>query len=663
MTYETIENAQTMQPGGKGTLLAGRYRIVRQLGQGGMGTVWLVEDTFLDNKPFAVKMLPSILVSNRRAYAQLKAEALVAMKLTHPNIVTLRAYEENNGNPFLVMDYIDGQTLDELLGKGSLTEDDVLGVLRPIAAALDFAHSKGVVHRDVKPSNVMIAKDGTPYILDFGIAREAQETMTRVTGKFSGGTLLYMSPEQLNGRPPTKEQDIYSFAAMAYECLKGEPPFSRGRIEFQIINTEPEPLAGASVPFARAIMSGLAKNPEDRPKTCAAVLGGDASNRVEHVETWGARITNDHIDVGEPSINRTSCQPILEAEKVHCSDGLNAEVAKFEVDADNSQVPILKLQIKVEGRLLEAGESVKIGGVVWTTPVAWTKGCIEEGRMHGVKVAYERGGRRYFGTIEDFTADWSCQRTIVVELEEYKGLRHGDTKIITLPGGATMEMIYVAPGAFIMGSPLSEDGRCESEKQHRVVLASGYWLGKFEVTQRQWRSVMGGNPSCFKNDDCPVENISWNDSQEFIDNVNGEILRQLGGNARLPSEAEWECACRAGSTGPYGGRLDDMGWYGGNSGGQPHPVGRKRANAWGFCDMHGNVWEWCNDWLGDYNGDATDPAGPISGVSRVLRGGCWGSHARFCRSAYRGGNDPGYRFGLNGFRLCCTAEQYECSSC
>ena len=115
MTYDTINDAVTMQGGAEGALLAGRYRIVRQLGQGGMGSVWLAEDMQLDGKQFAIKMLPSILVSNKRAYRQLKDEALVAMRLTHSNIVTLRVFEENNGNPFLVMDYIDGQTLDEYL--------------------------------------------------------------------------------------------------------------------------------------------------------------------------------------------------------------------------------------------------------------------------------------------------------------------------------------------------------------------------------------------------------------------------------------------------------------------------------------------------------------------------------------------------------------------
>ena len=295
-TYNTINNDVTMS-GDEGTLLAGRYRIVRQLGQGGMGSVWLAEDTQLDNKPFAIKMLPSILVSNKRAYRQLKDEALVAMKLTHTNIVTLRAFEENNGNPFLVMDYIEGQTLDDYLAEnGKITEEETVRLLRPIASALDYAHSKGVVHRDVKPGNVMFAKDGTPYILDFGIAREIQETMTRVTGKLSSGTLLYMSPEQLNGAAPKKDQDIYSFSAMAYECLKGEPPFVRGSIEDQIKNKIPDSPVGRGVPtmpLVAGIMAGLAKKPEDRPPTCAAILEGDVSRveRVERVESCdgGAR--------------------------------------------------------------------------------------------------------------------------------------------------------------------------------------------------------------------------------------------------------------------------------------------------------------------------------------------------------------------------------------
>ena len=275
MNKNTI-NADVTMGGATGTLLAGRYRVVRQLGQGGMGSVWLAEDTKLDGFKVAIKMLPSVLVNNKRAYAQVKAEALVSLKLSHPNIVTVRAFEEEGGNPFLVMDYIDGQTLDDYLAeKGKLTEEETIRLLKPVAAALDYAHAQGVVHRDVKPGNVMIRKDGTPFVLDFGIAREIQETMTRVTGKLSSGTLLYMSPEQLRGAIPAPAQDVYSFAAMAYECLTGNPPFARGQVEYQIEHVEPAPLGPQFIKCGPGVMAGLEKQPENRPASCSVLFVPD----------------------------------------------------------------------------------------------------------------------------------------------------------------------------------------------------------------------------------------------------------------------------------------------------------------------------------------------------------------------------------------------------
>ena len=237
------------------------------------------------------------------------------------------------------------------------------------------------------------------------------------------------------------------------------------------------------------------------------------------------------------------------------------------------------------------------------------------------------------------------------------GAKHGQEAVLALPGGAAMEMIYVAPGSFMMGSPTSEEDRDDDETRHRVTLTKGFWLGKYEITQAQWQSVMGENPSKFKGANRPVEDVSWEDCQRFIAKVNAEARRQFGGGARLPTEAEWEYACRAGSTGPYGGNgnLDDMGWYDGNSGRETHPVGKKHANAWGFYDMHGNVWEWCEDRYDDYGSATTDPTGPASGGGRVLRGGSWHFIARYCRSASREGVSPASRSNSSGFRLCCSA--------
>ena len=271
MNENTI-NADMTMGGPDGALLAGRYRVVKQLGQGGMGSVWLAEDTALDNRQVAIKMLPSVLLSNERAYRQIKSEALLSLKLIHSNIAPIRSFEENNGNPFLVEDYIRGKNLDACLAEwGTLSEEETIALLKPVAEAIDYAHSAKVVHRDIKPANIMIREDGTPFVFDFGIAREMQETMTKVTGKLSSGTLMYMSPEQLKGAAPAPSQDVYSFAAMAYECLCGHPPFHRGQIEYQIVNETPEPLPFDSA-LSRKIMSALSKSPDERPDSCFSVL-------------------------------------------------------------------------------------------------------------------------------------------------------------------------------------------------------------------------------------------------------------------------------------------------------------------------------------------------------------------------------------------------------
>ena len=215
-----------------------------------------------------------------------------------------------------------------------------------------------------------------------------------------------------------------------------------------------------------------------------------------------------------------------------------------------------------------------------------------------------------------------------------------------------------------MGSPANEKGRFDNETQHRVRLTKGFWLGKYPVTQRQWKSVLGGNPSYFKGYDLPVETVSWDDCQEFIKKVNAA----LGCGARLPTEAEWEYACRAGTTTAYswgnalnGDRANCNGNYPceatrkGPYIKKTTPVDKYGANPWGLCDMHGNVFEWCADWFGDYSGDAIDPTGQAAGGRRVLRGGCWYSHTRYCRSADRYCNFPDLRNYSYGFRLSCSA--------
>lgn len=325
MIDSTINDDKTIV-GGEDMILAGRYHILRRLGQGGMGAVWLAEDRQLDNRKVAIKMLPSIVVTDKRAYQQLKSEALVSLKLIHPNIVTLRAFEENNGAPFLVMDYIEGRTLSDYLAeKGKLSEAETIKLLKPIAAALDYAHGEKVIHRDVKPSNIIIRNDGHPFVLDFGIAREIQESMTRVTGRTISGTLLYMSPEQLRGAPPAPAQDVYSFAAMCYECLSGNPPFARGEIAYQILNVLPTPLP-KTLRIAPKVMLGLAKRIDKRPKTCIDIIA-------------------EQIDANQKSIDLSSYGQMLSKQWVLCLIGGACIIGMI-----------------ILGALINVGESSKEGG-------------------------------------------------------------------------------------------------------------------------------------------------------------------------------------------------------------------------------------------------------------------------------------------------------------
>ncbi len=242
----------------------------------------------------------------------------------------------------------------------------------------------------------------------------------------------------------------------------------------------------------------------------------------------------------------------------------------------------------------------------------------------------------------------------------------GTREVLTIKG-LVYAFRYCPPGTFLMGSPEDETGRFRNETQHRVKLTNGFWMLETPVTQAMWKSIMGGNPSWFSSTDgvsCdevsgfdtsnfPVDSVSWNDGQDFIRKLHSSGLMPAGFRFRLPTEAEWEYACRAGATGPYSGsRLDSLGWYDSNSNGRTHEVGTKSPNAWGLYDMHGNVWEWCADCYGDYGwGSQTDPTGPSSGSDRVLRGGGWNYGAKYCRSAFRVALDPTYRYNDGGFRL------------
>jgi formylglycine-generating enzyme required for sulfatase activity len=245
-------------------------------------------------------------------------------------------------------------------------------------------------------------------------------------------------------------------------------------------------------------------------------------------------------------------------------------------------------------------------------------------------------------------------------------------------------LVFVPPGTFQMGSPTNEVDRVYWEgPQPAVTISRGFWMGKYEVIQREYLTVMGSNPSWFNGAHTnwpfaggsvdfgldlsrPVESVNWYDATNYCGMLTQQerTAGRIAANTlyRLPTEAEWEYACRAWTSTRFG-YGDDVGytnltnyaWYSGNSGQTTHPVGQKLPNPWGLYDMHGNVWEWCQDWWGDYPGGiAVDPQGPATGSSRVFRGGFWnrfGSYGGYCRSASRNESSPDYRSSFLGFRV------------
>jgi formylglycine-generating enzyme required for sulfatase activity len=266
--------------------------------------------------------------------------------------------------------------------------------------------------------------------------------------------------------------------------------------------------------------------------------------------------------------------------------------------------------------------------------------------------------------------------TVRAVLEQVRGPMPGQHAEVELPGGVKLELVWIRPGEFVMGSPAGEEGRWNDEgPQTRVRLSKGYWLGKYPVTQGQWQALMGNNPSHFKDSglNAPVESVSWNEAMEFARRLTEQEHRAgrlpEGYAYTLPSEAQWEYGARAGTTTRYhtGNSESDLaraGWYSANSGRRTHPVGQKAPNAWGLYDVHGNVLEWTRSWSGNHpGGSVTDYEGPSSGSLRVYRGGSWGYTAQGSRSAPRNGDSPGNRYNGLGFRLALSSLGHRARSC
>ena len=626
----------------------GDYEILEELGRGGMGVVYKAHDRKMD-RVVALKVLPSQYARDPLFVQRFEREARAAAGLNHPNTVRVFAVGEDRGLHFIAMQFVEGRTLKQhIAARGRLGVSEALTITRQVAAALSEAHDHGLIHRDIKPGNIMLDHDGWAVLMDFGLAKGMQSSTCLTAQGVQVGTALYMSPEQVRGKPLDGRTDLYSLGLTLYEMLVGEPPF------------EPAPLLAVMYQVLKQKLPDVTEKNSDVPPVVLELLANMTAKEAEKRYVSAADLCADLDAVAQgvepPNLAREAPPP----------PSLDANLAE---EVLGHPVP---RGTRTWWYLVGVGVATMFVLAI-TAMIGLREDPVSPGTAPALSSNASGAGQN--GRPEpEYPGKPAESRVTNVVIEPPKALgefagghRVGETQTI-----AGIEMVWIPPGEFMMGSwdsPQEVASKAGGEAEHYsdeqplhpVTLAKGFWIGKYEVTQAQWMAVMGSDPFWKpEGSSLPADYVSWDDCQEFIWKLNAKNLKRF----RLPTEAEWEYACRAGTTTPFhfGETIStDQVNYNpdylsqrstGDWQGSKLPVGSFPPNPWGLHDMHGNVEEWCQDWEGDYpSGSVTDPTGPSTGSRRVYRGGSWTHDLWQCRSANRSGYFPDGRLQSAGFRL------------
>ena len=538
--------------------LVGRYEVTETLGGGGFAITYLARDIMQPSKPLCVVKQLRPNQTHPRVIDFFNKEAAILEKLgKHPQIPQLLAHFQEDDNLYIVQEYIQGHDLSEEISPGKrLSEAYVSKLLQDVLEVLSFVHKYGVIHRDIKPQNLMRRQeDGRIFLIDFGAVKELGSLMLNTSGEVKSsmiiGTPGFMPNEQGLGKP-CLASDVYAVGMTAISALTG----------FQAHELEENPQTGEVIWLDKAQVS-------------------------QHLAEATTKMVRRHY-----SLRYSSATDALQG-------------------------------------LTPVAQPTPIAPTELNPPTPYISPIVPTERQPPSSAKY-------------FTED--------------------------LGNGVSLDMVEIPGGEFLMGSPANEKGRKKNESPQHKVTVKPFFMGKFAVTQPQYQAIMGKNPSYFKGEKRPVERVSWNNATEFCQ----KLTEKTGRTYRLPSEAEWEYACRAGTTTPFhfGETITtDLANYDGNQTyanefkGQYRrkttEVGSFPPNAFGLYDMHGNLWEWCQDtWHSNYNGAPTDGSAWVDNDnrSRFLRGGSWYGNPYFCRSASR--NYVSLRRDFNlynvGFRVVCA---------
>jgi len=691
----------------------GRYDLTRELGRGAMGVVYAAVDRRL-GRNVAIKMIRADLWNNDDVpdlRDRFEREARAVAGMSHPNIVTLYDFGEQDGTAFLIMEYVDGMTLRQHMEKqpdGRLTPEETRGIAAQLLDALTCSHDKGVIHRDIKPGNIMLDDTGRLRILDFGVARLTAAALTQ-TGAVMG-TPAYMAPEQIMGGRTDHRIDIFAAGCVIFEMLTGRKPFQGDlhQIYGQILHGEPDlpsSLAPGIGPAVDAVvLKALAKKPEDRfssGRDLREALEAAVRAPVSLADTEESKASNlDATVVLDPrtgGTQREETEP--RTREAPEGRGLRTRIA----------LPIAALLLVLLGGAALATWWVQSQGVPDGRPTDPVAG--QPPAENPVAMASPSGDATATPP-EEMSRDPEVSPAAAETVLEQEVLAHRDrVSAASYPVGSTFqdcpdcpEMVVVPAGSFRMGSPPGEPGRGDDEGPvHDVRIEYSLAVGVYEVTRGQFGafaratgrsagdgcSVLGkdilwkmesdrswNSPGYSQTVDHPVSCVSWVDATAYV----AWLSRETGRNYRLLSEAEWEYVARAGTTTRwYHGDSEPALCRFGNGIDQTYsgvfpqdefvnhqcsdgyvytaPKGTFQPNAFGVRDTSGNVLEWVGDcYNASYVGAPTDGSAWMIGdcKNRVLRGGSWYGQPRSLRSAYRFKINPDLRNSCFGFRVART---------
>jgi formylglycine-generating enzyme required for sulfatase activity len=634
------------QPPLVGQTLRSRYQIIKSLGSGGFGDTYLAQDLDLPNKPYCVvKHLkpktndPAVLPIAKTLFDR-EAQSLYQLGNNSDQIPQLFAHFEENSQFYLVQEFVDGHDLTKEIIPGQIqSEEFVRQLLKDILEVLAVVHQNNVIHRDIKPQNLMRRQsDGKIVLIDFGAVKEIGTLLINTQGETSVSVAIgspgYMPNEQTNGRPKFAS-DVYAVGMMGIQALTGFFP--------QQLQEDPETgeiiwrdYAQVSDELAEILDKMVRDHFSQRYQTASAALEA-LMPIIEPLSIITPLTPFPTVPSPSPVVPPTTgtASPATRRKFLtllsFAGVGL-AGVAVWELvkrSFTSSPIPSSSLppSSPIPSSSLPPSSSISLKSFSFD---------VVKVNAQGKPITPSTQQAKFFSE--------------------------------NLGNNITLDMVAISGGTFTMGSPSSEAERDSNESPQHQVTVKPFYMGKYEVTQAQYEVIMGKQPSEFKGANRPVEKVSWNDAVEFCK----RLSQKTGRSYRLPSEAEWEYACRAGTSTPFCfgetittnlANYDGTKTYSAESKGKNREettdVGTFPPNSFGLYDMHGNVWEWCLDTShNSYDGAPTDGSAWIDEnktQSRLMRGGSWYDAPSDSRSAARYSESPDTRDDDFGFRVVVSA--------